>query len=227
MDKSQRILDALELGPHTLPELVESTGLPRPTTHRLAMALAEHGMLDRDRGGRFVLGPRISQLASAVADDRLVALAPAVLLDLRRATGESAQLYRRQGGQRVCVAVADLTSGLRDTVPLGARLSMAAGSAARVLLAWECADIRDRYLANAAFDAKALLGVRERGWAESVAEREPGVASVSAPVRGPSGRVVAAVSVSGPIDRMGTSPGLSRAELVVAAGGELTRRLGE
>ena len=36
-----------------------------------------------------------------------------------------------------------------------------------------------------------------RGWAQSVSEREFGVASVSAPVRGPSGRVVAAVSISG------------------------------
>ena len=48
---------------------------------------------------------------------------------------------------------------------------------------------------------RALAEVRRRGWAQSAAEREPGVASVSAPVRDAKGVVIAAVSVSGPIDR--------------------------
>jgi len=52
-----------------------------------------------------------------------------------------------------------------------------------------------------------LRAVRQRGWAPSVAEREAGVASVSAPVLGPDGAVVAALSVSGPIDRLGRRPG--------------------
>ena len=64
-----------------------------------------------------------------------------------------------------------------------------------------------RGLQGARFTATTLSGVRRRGWAQSVGEREPGVASVSAPVRGPSGRVVAAVSVSGPIERLTRTPG--------------------
>ena len=68
--------------------------------------------------------------------------------------------------------------------------------------------------------------MRRRGWAQSVGEREPGVASVSAPVRGPSGRVVAAVSVSGPIERLTRQPGRLHAAAVVAGADRLTEVLG-
>ena len=85
------------------------------------------------------------------------------------------------------------------------RCRCAPGSAAQVLLAWEEPDRLHRGLQGAAFTATALSGVRRRGWAQSVGEREPGVASVSAPVRGPSGRVIAAVSISGP-DRAAVAP---------------------
>ena len=61
----------------------------------------------------------------------------------------------------------------------------------------------------------------ERGWAASVAEREPGVASVSAPVFGPDEQVIAAISVSGPIERLTRSPGRRHAGAVVAAATEL------
>jgi DNA-binding IclR family transcriptional regulator len=64
--------------------------------------------------------------------------------------------------------------------------------------------------------------VGSRGWVESVAEREAGVASVSAPVLGAGGAVVAAVSVSGPIERLTRSPGRLHAAAVVAAAAELS-----
>src|SRR5665647_85558 len=82
-----------------------------------------------------------------------------------------------------------------------------------------------RGLQGAKFTATILSGVRRRGWAQSVAEREPGVASVSAPVRGPSGRVVAAVSISGPVERLTRQPGRLHAGSVVAAANRLTEVL--
>ena len=56
----------------------------------------------------------------------------------------------------------------------------------------------------------------------SVGEREPGVASVSAPVRGPNNRVIAAVSISGPIERLGRQPGRLHAAAVVATAARLS-----
>jgi DNA-binding IclR family transcriptional regulator len=102
---------------------------------------------------------------------------------------------------------------------------MLAGSAAQVLLAWEEPDRLHRGLQGARFSATALSGVRRRGWAQSVGEREAGVASVSAPVRGPSGRVVAAVSISGPIERLSRQPGRLHAPSVVAGANKLTEVL--
>src|SRR5271156_6057007 len=113
LDKAVSVLAAAESGPTTLAQLVDATGLARPTAHRIAVALERHRLLARDVQGRVVLGPRIAELASAAGEDRLLAVAQPVLIQLRDATGESAQLYRRQADVRVCVAVAERASGLR------------------------------------------------------------------------------------------------------------------
>ncbi len=222
LDKAAGILAALEAGPATLAQLVSATGLARPTAHRLAVALEHHRLVARDMRGHFVLGPRMAELASAAGEDRLLAAAGPVLASLRDLTGESAQLYRRQGDARVCVAAAERPIGLRDSIPVGSTLTMLAGSAAQVLLAWEEPDRLHRGLKGARFTATTLSGVRRRGWAQSLSEREPGVASLSAPVRGPSGRVVAAVSVSGPVERFTRRPGRQHGAAVVSAADQLT-----
>ena len=222
LDKAVRILTVLESGPHSLADLVLGTGIARPTAHRLAVALEFHRLVARDLTGRFTLGPRSGELSAAAGEDRLLAAATPALITLRDATGESAQLYRRQGDQRICVAAAERVSGLRDSVPIGAAFTMQAGSAAQILLAWEDADKLHRTLTNARFTAAHLSAVRRRGWAQSIGEREPGVASVSAPVRGPNNKVIAAVSISGPIERLGRQPERIHAAAVVATAARLS-----
>jgi DNA-binding IclR family transcriptional regulator len=214
LDKAVLVLDAVQAGAHSLAALTETTGLSRATAHRLAVALEVHRFLAREGDGRWRLGPRT---AGPNGTDQLLERAAPVLAGLRDVTGESAQLYRRQADARVCVAAADLGSGLRDTVPVGAVLPMTAGSAAQVLLAWGSGEAP----AGAAFSARTLTEVRRRGWAHSVAEREQGVASVSAPVFD-GDVVVAAVGVSGPIERLGRQPGRLHAQAVAAAARELT-----
>ena len=145
-----------------------------------------------------------------------------MLARLRDITGESAQMFRRQGDYRICVATAERMSGLRDSVPVGTQLTMTAGSAAQVLLAWEEPERMQRGLRGSRYSAVALAAVRRRGWAHSVGEREAGVASVSAPVRSPSGKVIAAVSVSGPIERL-----LPPAWPAARAGGDRSGRAAE
>ena len=93
LDKTVAVLNALEPGPASLAQLVAATGLARPTAHRIAVALERHRVLTRDGQGRFVLGPRITELAAAAGEDRLLAVAQPVLAQLRDMTGESAQLY--------------------------------------------------------------------------------------------------------------------------------------
>ena len=62
-----------------------------------------------------------------------------------------------------------------------------------------------------------MLDGQAAAWVQSVGEREEGVASVSSPVHDPGGRVVAAVSVSGPIQRLTRSPGRKYGALVADA----------
>ncbi len=224
LDKAVQVMRAVAAAPLGLADLCAATGLPRATAHRLAVGLEIHGLVSRDTQGRWRTGPLIGSLAAA-APDPLVAAAAHVLPRLRDRTGESVQLYRADGLARICIAVAEPLAGLRDTVPLGAVLSMRAGSAAKVLAAWADPVSARSVLAEAAFTERMLSEVRRRGWAQSVAEREPGVASVSAPVRDPQGSVIAAVSVSGPVDRIGKRPGERWAGDLLAAAEALTARL--
>lgn len=196
LDKAISVIDAVEAGPLALAGLVSATGLSRATAHRLAVALETHGFLERDEAGRFGPGPR-----SRVPE--LAALARPVLERLRDDTGESVQLYVRRGDRRVCVAALESPHGLRTIVAVGASLPLDVGSAGRVL--GERSDIGPD------------------GWAQSVEERERGVASVSAPVRDAAGSVVAAVSVSGPVERTTRSPGRRYGPAVVAAAAQLSR----
>jgi DNA-binding IclR family transcriptional regulator len=208
LDKAVAIVDALEDGPRGLAALIEATGMPRATAHRLALALERQGWLERDGDGRFALGPRLAELgAAAVRGRNLETAARPALERLREATGESVQLYVARGEYRVCVLSLESPHSLRTIVPVGAALPMNVGSAGRVL------------------GDDATGEVARRGWTQSVEERERGVASVSAPVSA-GGRVVAAVSVSGPVERTSRSPGRKYAVAVVAAAADVARALG-
>lgn len=224
LDKAMAVLRAIADEPANLTELCAATGLPRATAHRLAVGLETHRMLTRDADGRWRPGAALTELAAGV-DDPIAESASLVLPRLRDITGESVQIYRREGAERVCIAAMEPPTGLRDTVPVGTRLPMSAGSAAKVLAAWAEPEDRRTLLHGAAFTERSLAEVRRRGWAQSVAERSAGVASVSAPLRAPDGTVIMAISVSGPVDRMGRRPGGRWAADLVAAAEAIGKRL--
>jgi DNA-binding IclR family transcriptional regulator len=203
VDKAAGVLGALERGPQSLVELVAATGLTRATAHRLAVALEAHGLVRRDEDGRFALGLRLIGLGHAAAEALPGWLGARPALSwLQERTGESVQLYVRDGDVRVCVESLEAPHELRTIVPMGARLPLDRGSGGRVL--------RDG---------------AGSGWIESVEERQAGVASVSAAVVDPSGRVVAAVSVSGPIDRTTRAPGRRYGADVAEAARRISRSL--
>lgn len=237
LDRSVALLELLGDGPRTLRWLSEASGLPRPTAYRLLVALEGHGLTARDASGAFRLGPRLTELAvrAGPALD-LAALAGPVLARLHEATGESVQLYVRSGDRRLCIAARDAGTGLRDSVPVGAVLPLEAGSGGKVLLAWSA----DAAVADSAQPGSAQAGttraasadlaaelaaVRRRGWAVSVAERERGVASVSAPVLA-DGKLLGALCLSGPASRLGQAPGKRLAPLVVQAAADLGQLAG-
>src|SRR3954454_8335628 len=204
LDKAVLVLRVLSRdAPLGLADLQDATGLPRATAHRLAVALEEHGLVRRDAAGRFCLGFELIAMGRAASESfPLAELARPSLLALRDETGESVQLFVREGDERRCVVSLQSTHGLRWIVPEGARLPLGVGSAGRV-----------------------LIGDGSVEWTESVEEREPGVASVSSPVAGKDGSVVAAVSVSGPVERMSRQPGKRFGSAVAECAKTLTAAL--
>ena len=201
IDKGVLILRALAAGPLDLAALQDATGLPRATAHRLAVALEQHHLVRRDALGRFCLGFELIRLGHAAAEAfPLAEVADPILRGLRDRTGESVQLYVREHDGRRCVVSLQSVHALRWIVPEGALLPLELGSAGRALTAG--LELED-----------------------SVEEREPGVASVSAAVRDRSGAVVAAVSLSGPIERLTRRPRDKFGAQVQAAAAALTAAL--
>jgi DNA-binding IclR family transcriptional regulator len=229
LDKAMDVLAALERSPLTLAELTAETGLSKPTVHRLAVALGAHGMVRRDRHGRYGLGLRLARLgwASAEAFPWWDGAWPA-LVELRDETGESVQLFVREGDHRLCVESLESPHNLRWIVPVGAVLPLDRGSAGRVLSGVDPAPPPTRPPGTRRSSPYAAESVpnRWRTWVESVEERERGVASVSAPVLDEDDRVIAALSVSGPLERLGRSPGARFGDAVVAAAREVERAAG-
>lgn len=205
LDKAMYLVELLERRSRTLAELVEDSAMSRSTVHRMLLALELHGLAARDVDGRWHLGARLIGLGVAASDSfPLARLAEPVLARLRDESGESVQLYVRQGEHRVCLSALDSPHELRTIVAPGAVLELGVGSAGRLL-------------------GGASPGAS--GWLESVEDRAPGVASVSAPVCDRSGVVVAAVSVSGPLDRITRRPGALHGAEVVAAARSIEARL--
>ncbi|NND75730.1 MAG: helix-turn-helix domain-containing protein [Ilumatobacter sp.] len=196
LDKAMTVLRAVAGEPQALTQLQAATGLPRATAHRLAAALEVHGMLRRDQEGRFELGHDLVALGR-LSQQRypLIGLARPAAVALRDATGESVQLFVREGDQRRCVLSLESSHGLRWIVTEGVLLPLDAGSSGRVLSG----------------------EVGAAGWVQSVGEREAGAASVSAPIRAADGTIAGALSVSGPIERLSREPGGLFGDAVVAA----------
>lgn len=186
LDKSVAVLEAVAAaeGPCRLGDVVAATGINKATAHRLAAALEAHGLLRRGGDGAYRLGLRLVGLGHAAAADwPLAEVARPVLEALRDETGESVQLYVRDGDQRACIVSLESRHELRTIVPEGVRLPLDVGSAGRI-----------------------LGGTATGPWVASVEERARGVASVSAAVVA-GADVVAAVGISGPLERLGTDPG--------------------
>jgi len=160
IDKAMVILEAVEQAPRSLGELVEATGYSRATAHRLAVALEVHGLIRRDEDGRFTLGVRLIALGRAAAEGiPLAEAALPALTRLRDETGESVQLYVREGDRRVCIAALESPHGLRTIVPMGRRCP---STSARPARSFRRPSAPNRYRIGA--DGPRAWGSGRRGW---------------------------------------------------------------
>ena len=194
LDKAFVVLNALVARPLSLSESVEATGIPRATCHRLLAALEHHGAVRRNNEGLYCLGPTLAGLGrGAAVQFPFLERAREIATVIRDRTGESVQVFIAETDGRRCVISLESPNGLRWIVPEGSLFPLSRGSAGKVL------------------SAKTAPTT----WVESVEERVKGVASVSAPILDTDGHVIAAISISGPLERMSRTPGAKFGTVVV------------
>lgn len=237
------ILDVFAAGRSELGvnEIAREVKVHKSTVSRLCATLEQAGYLDRsEHTGKFRLGPRIFQLVGVpLPTIDLQRAARPVLLKLVEDCGETAHLGVLEGREVVTVEVVDGHYTVRMEARVGRRAPVHASALGKSILAWLPASEIDRVLegrplarftANTITDrallTEHLAEVRAQGYAVDLEELEDGLRCVGAPVRGTSGQVVAALSISGPRDRF-TSQAIPRlARLVRQRADELSVRLG-
>ncbi|PWN04822.1 IclR family transcriptional regulator [Nocardioides silvaticus] len=223
-------------------ELARRLDLGKSTVHRLLTTLVQEGLVERNpETGAYRLGLTMFELGQVVQShmDLHGAVGP-VLAALREETHEGCQVGVLDGHEVVYIDRLESSQTLRLFNETGRRVPVHTTSSGKVLLAHLDEEHLTRVLEAASplaemtprsiTDPEQLRGdlarIRARGWSEAVEEREVGVASIAAPIRDASGRVVAAISIGGPAARLGAQQRRRLAEVIVEAGEAASRRLG-
>jgi DNA-binding IclR family transcriptional regulator len=196
----------------SLPELLDRSGLPKTTAHRLIQTLLRNGFLFRRADDRYCLGSALLRLSRAVdVAWRLPSAADAAMESLRARSQETVNLYVLEGLARVCVAQKEGSQNVRYVIPVGVRLPLYAGASGKLLLAHQPPAVFQAVMVAAGRNdefgtalAADLEKIRRRGYATSWDERERGASSVAAGIEDRNGRVIAALAVSGPTSRFTT-----------------------
>lgn len=178
-------------------QLAGLTGGEKSQLSRALATLCEHGFVERDAATlAYRLGWRVFALATGASEDRLLALAPAVLRGLVRELGESAHLSVRQGAQVLTLLSESPPSTLHAPGRAGGLAPLATTSAGRVL----AIDLDDDELVALGLEPAfaAIARARSDGFAIVREEFEPGLVAAAVPIRDATGRVLAAINVSAP-----------------------------
>ncbi len=232
IDRAARLLTHVLRGDDsvTFTELAEASGLAKSTTSRLLTALQRHQLVRRDVEGRFWPGElfvRYAWRGTASAD--LIAIAQPFLEQLGELTGETVNLG---------IAVSDATTTMVEQIAqvnsrymiggtnwVGLAVPLHCSALGKVLLAYGAAalppgplEARTARTITSRAELEAALGVvRERGYAVTDEELEPGLIAVAAPVFADAA-AIAAISVSAPASRMtGGQVAATAASCVVVA----------
>ncbi|MFE9099004.1 IclR family transcriptional regulator [Streptomyces sp. NPDC007264] len=241
VDRAVSVLEILaRRGEAGVTEIAGELDVHKSTAFRLLGVLEQRGLVGQaeDRG-KYRLDAGVLRLAGAAAVRLDISReGAAVCRELADELGETATVAVLDDDAAVDVAQARGTASVTAQNRLGGRTPLHATSSGKVLLAHTPAALREGLPARplARFtertitctdDLRAELeAVVEQGYAITVEELEPGLAAVAAPVRGHDGKVIAAISVSGPVYRLTADRLAESAERTVAAGAELSRRMG-
>lgn len=206
-----------DLQPAGLTAVARVAGLPKSTTQRMLLTLAEVGWLRAtdDSPTRWVLTYRALRVAGQV-DGRhgLRESALPEMSALQHATTETVHLTAPDGDHLVLLERLDTPHHLRAFLPLGERIPYHASATGQAYLAASTDLVVDRLTARP-LDARTsgtitdpvllrarLEEIRERGWSINVGGLSSGITALGAAIVGHDGLPLGAVSVSGPSSRI-------------------------
>ena len=195
LDRAFAILGAF--GPEderlTLTELSRRSGLYKSTVLRLLGALEHGGFIRKLDDGQYTIGPQPLRLAAIYQKSfRVAPVIEPLLGQLSRDVGETSSFYVREGNKRVVLHRVEPARPVRVSISVGDEFPIERGASGKILLAFS--DMADARWAP----------VRERMWAASYGERDRETAAASVPVLGATGNLAGAMTLSGPIARLGT-----------------------
>jgi len=214
VERAGQLLEVLARHDAGISEMARETGLHKATVHRLIRTLEQTGLVQvTPDGTRYRLGLRLAEFGSqALARLDLREVARPHLRELRDRTRLPVHLAVLDGTEVVYIEKLDSPANLRMASYVGARNPIYCTSLGKAILAALPEDKADQLLAqvplvprtaNTIVDpgrlALQLAAVREQGYSLDNEENEDGIRCVGAAVRGRDGRVIGAVSVSGPL----------------------------
>jgi DNA-binding IclR family transcriptional regulator len=192
-------------------EITEALGLPRTSIYRILNTLQQHEMVRRDEGGRYHLGRRLLGLAAQVAAQGgridVATIGQPLMERLAADLGEGVKLSVLDTDGVLVLAAAQGRREYALTVTPGQRAAIHAGASSKLLLAYLRPDEQAAWLARplAAHTPRTIVDparlraelsrIVRQGWAQDRGETAPSILAFAAPVRGPDGEVVAALSI--------------------------------
>ena len=216
--KVLRILEALDAAPTGLQlrEISQQTSLNKSTAYRFVAHLESEGYLFRDDTGAYIVGPKLARLGAGIAyHATLRKISRPVLTLLSKETTETVNLAVLDGHDVLYLEVLESSHSFRMASQPGMHRPPNCTALGKVLLAFLPSEQREEILPMLTFERatprtipnlarfrKELLRVVQQGFAMDDQETDMGARCVAAPVLDESGKVVAAISVSGPITRM-------------------------
>ena len=229
--------DEYEMG---ISALASRLGLAKSTVHRLATTLVEYDILEQNREtGKYRLGLALFELGTLVRRKMDTASeSRAQMYSLAEMTGETVQLAILDHQSVLYIRILESRQAVRMSTIAGSRAPAHCTSVGKVLLAFQPGEMARqiidqglrRYtpatITDTALLQEELASIRSKGYAIDDEEIEVGLRCVAAPIRNHSGRVIAAISVAAPVQRMTKKNVQTTAPTVVAAADAISRRLG-
>lgn len=231
LDKALDILECFSESKQelSLTELADLTQQSPSTAYRIIKTLESRHFLIRHENKKFSLGLKLMYLGSlgtGSAIERLKNLALPIMSKLREEVNESISIYIREGNKRICITRLESTNSLRQVIRIGDKYDINQGATGKILLAYEPKTTQQTILLDDFPQwEKTIQQVQHDGYAISSSERAEGVSAIAVPILGVNNTILAALSLSGPTNRLLDKDLQSKIAAVIHFGQEISNAI--